>query len=99
MLHGADFSMLPTATTIALVLMAAAIGLSLYRIVKGPTLPDRVIALDLAGSVCAALLAAGAIALRQPLLLDVLLGLAMILFFSSTVFARYLARQREEEES
>lgn len=91
--------MLPTATIIALVLMAAAIGLSLYRIVKGPTLPDRVIALDLAGSVCAAFLAAGAIALRQPLLLDVLLGLAMILFFSSTAFARYLARQREEEES
>lgn len=79
-------------------MMTAAIGLSLYRVIRGPTLPDRVIALDLAGSVCAAFLAAGAIALRQPLLLDVLLGLAMILFFSSTVFARYLARQREEDE-
>ncbi len=90
--------MLSTATNIALVLMAVALCLALYRIVRGPTLPDRVIALDLAGSICAAFLAAASIILRQVVLLDVLLGLAMILFFSSTVFARYLARQHEEDE-
>lgn len=38
--------MLTTAITISLVLVGAAVGLTLIRLALGPTMPDRILALD-----------------------------------------------------
>jgi multicomponent K+:H+ antiporter subunit F len=38
--------MLTTAITISLVLVGAAVGLTLVRLALGPTMPDRILALD-----------------------------------------------------
>ncbi len=83
-----------TVAYISIAMMVAAFGLSLVRVIQGPSLPDRAVALDLAGSIAAAILAISVVALNAPYLLDVLLGLSLVLFFSTTVFARYLENQR-----
>ena len=41
--------MLETVFTLTLVMLALACLLTLWRVVRGPTLPDRVVALDLLG--------------------------------------------------
>ncbi len=89
--------MLGTVSLIALTIIIIGFGLALVRVVLGPTLPDRVVGLDLAGSIAAAFVAVSAVMLHQPVLIDVLLGLSMILFFGSTVFARYLQRQHYDD--
>lgn len=74
------------------VLCACAL-LAFYRLARGPTLPDRVIALDLMGMIGIGIMTATAIAGGSPILLDVALVLALILFLGTVGFAVYVARR------
>ncbi len=62
----------------------------LYRLVRGPSLTDRVVALDLVALQSAGLITAYAVYSGQPLLLDVALVLAIISSLGTIVIARYL---------
>jgi multicomponent Na+:H+ antiporter subunit F len=61
------------------------------RAVRGPTLPDRVVALDLLATLVAGGLVVFAIRERQPTLLGVALVLALLLFISPVAFSYYLS--------
>jgi multicomponent Na+:H+ antiporter subunit F len=63
------------------------------RILHGPTLPDRVVALDLISILTAGSAAVYAIAAGEAVFLDVALILALISFLGTVAFARYLERQ------
>ena len=78
---------------IALAMLAAAAGLTFIRLVKGPTLPDRVIAIDLIGVllVCLLVLMAGATA--QQAFLDVAMVVALISFVGTVAYAQYIERE------
>ena len=77
----------------AMAMLAVAIGLTFMRLAKGPTLPDRVIALDLIGVllVCVLVLTAGVTA--QQVLLDVAMVVALISFVGTVAYARYIERE------
>lgn len=77
----------------ALVMLAVAVALTFIRLAKGPTLPDRVIALDLIGVllVCVLILTAGVTA--QQSLLDVAMVVALISFVGTVAYARYIERE------
>ena len=79
---------------IALAMLAVAAGLTFVRLVKGPTLPDRVIAIDLLGvlMVCLLVLMAGLTA--QAAFLDVAMVVALISFVGTVAYARYIERER-----
>jgi len=84
--------------------IAAAIGMSgiamllaLGRLVYGPTLPDRVVALDLIGIITIGIIAAYDIATEQPLLLDAATVLALVAFLGTVAFARYLEKRGRDE--
>ena len=64
--------------------------LALVRLALGPSLPDRVVALDLVASVGVALCALAALGLQQAVFLDVAMLLAVISFVGTVAFARYL---------
>lgn len=64
--------------------------LPLYRLVRGPSLTDRVVALDLVSLQVAGLITVYAVYSRQPLLLDVVLALAIISSLGTIVIARYI---------
>lgn len=68
------------------------------RLTKGPTLPDRVIALDLIGIISAAFIVAYAISVRQSAYLDVAITITLIAFLSTVAFARYIQRMSQIRE-
>ena len=78
---------------IALTMVAMAAGMTFIRLAKGPTLPDRVIAIDLIGVllICLLVLMAGATA--QQAFLDVAMVVALISFVGTVAYAQYIERE------
>lgn len=72
--------------------LAAAFLLALIRLLSGPSLPDRVIALDLMAFTVIAFVALFAVYTGQPALLNVALALALVAFLGTVAFARFLER-------
>jgi len=79
---------------LTMTMLAAAALLTFVRLVRGPTLPDRVIAIDLIGVLIVCLLVAAAAATAEPAFLDVAIVIALISFVGTVAYARYLERER-----
>jgi multicomponent Na+:H+ antiporter subunit F len=82
-----------TASYIALCMIGVAILLAVVRLIRGPSLPDRVVALDLISILVAGMTAVYAIASGQAVFLDVATILALISFLGTVAFARYVEKQ------
>jgi multicomponent Na+:H+ antiporter subunit F len=67
--------------------------LGFMRLVRGPSLPDRVVALDFMAAVAVAVSGIWAIATGNPVFLDVAMVLALISFVGTVAFSRYLERR------
>jgi multicomponent Na+:H+ antiporter subunit F len=78
----------------ALSMLALAAALTFIRVVKGPTLPDRVIAVDLIGVLMVCLLVVTARATAEQAFLDVAIVVALISFVGTVAYARYIERSR-----
>lgn len=79
---------------IILPLLTVAIGLALVRIVRGPSLSDRVIALDLLATIGIGVVGVYAIATGQIAFLDVALVIALLVFLGTVGFAYFIERRR-----
>jgi multicomponent Na+:H+ antiporter subunit F len=77
-------------TLIALILLGLALLISVIRIVIGPTLADRVLALDLMTVIAMGFVGAIAIRTGQMLYLDIAIALALLGFLATIAFARYV---------
>jgi multicomponent Na+:H+ antiporter subunit F len=86
------------ATLISLVLLGVALLVSLVRIVIGPSLSDRVLALDLLAVVAMGFV--GAIAVRTGLwlYLDIAIALALLGFLATVALARYILLRGAKNE-
>lgn len=71
-------------------LLALAVVLAFVRLLLGPSLPDRVVALDLLTSLLFGLLVALAVYDDEAVLMDVALVLALVAFLGTVAFARYV---------
>jgi len=80
-------------TTVALVMLSLAACAFMIRLLLGPTLPDRVVALDglLATIVIGAIL--GAARSGAPILLSTVLVVAVAGFVGTTALARFIERR------
>jgi multicomponent Na+:H+ antiporter subunit F len=76
--------------TIYFVIIGLGVILCLLRMIKGPTAPDRAVALDTAVTVTTALLVLIGLVLRRKIYLDVSLVYAVLTFIGSVAIARYL---------
>ncbi len=74
-------------------IFGAALLVSVYRLAIGPSLPDRVVALDLIGFLAVGLICVFAIVTQRSELLGVALVAALILFLGTAAFAIYLDRR------
>lgn len=81
------------ATLIALVLLGLALLLSVARIIIGPTLGDRVLALDLMTVIATGFVATIAIRTGLMLYLDIAIALALLGFLATIALARYILSQ------
>lgn len=75
----------------ALLLLAAGMVLALARLVRGPSLPDRVVALDLMSTITVGIIAVHSVLSGETVYLDAAVILALIAFLGTVAFARYLA--------
>jgi len=78
------------ATMVALVLLALALLATTVRIIIGPTLADRVLALDMLTILAMGFVAAIAIRTGYYLYLDIAIALALLGFLATVAFARYI---------
>jgi multicomponent Na+:H+ antiporter subunit F len=89
--------------TAALVLLLvggslAAIALAFVRILRGPSQADRIIALDVIFAASIALTAAAALATGRALFLDIGIGLAIVGFVATVVWARLIDKSPRERQ-
>jgi len=87
-MSGAEF--IKFASLISFALLSLAFLLTIIRIVRGPTLPDRVLALDLLVGIGIAYIAVGAIFTGYFLYLDIAISLGLVGFLATVAFARFI---------
>lgn len=75
-----------------LAILGVAFILAFVRLVRGPSLPDRVIALDLMATIGIGFIAAYAVATDQRVFLDVATVVALISFLATVAFADYVRK-------
>lgn len=81
------------ATTISLGILTLALILNIYRIAMGPTLPDRVLALDMLIAVAIGYIAVIALRTGFMLYLDIAIALGLVGFLSTVAFARFILQR------
>lgn len=92
-MNEAGNSLLGTVTVLSLGMLAVSLFLALIRLGKGPTLPDRVMALDLIGTVVVGMIPLYCIAVGSSEYLDAAIVLALIAFLSTVAFAKFIERR------
>jgi len=80
-------------TTAALAMLTFAAALAFVRLLRGPTLPDRVVALDLIGVLIVCVMVAVAATSGQQAYLDVAIVIALVSFVGTVAYARYIERE------
>ena len=83
-----DFVIFPI-LTVSLVLV-------FIRLFKGPTIVDRVIALDLIITIGIGIITVYSIQQNQKILLDVAIILALIAFLGTIAFSYYIEKQKDD---
>ena len=94
-MNGQEFTVLPKAATVAMGMLIVGMFLTFIRLVRGPTVCDRVLALDTIGTLGMGVIIAHTMAARQAVFLDVAIVMALIVFLGTVAFARYLERRNQ----
>ena len=76
--------------TITFALLMAALILSFVRLAMGPSLPDRVVALELISAIVVGIIATYSVATGVSSFLDVAIVMALMAFLAAIGFARFL---------
>lgn len=87
--------------SIGFLMVFISVGFALWRLALGPSLPDRVVALDMMTVAIVAFCGLAAIRSHDAAFLDVALVLALVGFLATVALARFAERQivrRQEEE-
>ncbi|MGF1702917.1 cation:proton antiporter [Photobacterium makurazakiensis] len=71
--------------------------LAFIRLILGPTLADRVVALDLISFVTIGFIAVYTLDSGQKSLLDVAITLALVAFLGTIAFARLITKQKQDK--
>ena len=90
-------TLLSVVSSVSLILVTMSIVLAFVRVLRGPSLPDRVMAIDLIGVMSVSVIVLTAIVSDEPVLMDAAIALALISFLGTLAFARFI-EQRERGE-
>ena len=86
-------SVVQWACAVTLPIFGVAFALAFIRLIKGPSLPDRVVAFDLMALIGIGFIATYAVVTGQRVYLDVASVVALIAFLGTVGFAYYLRRK------
>jgi len=88
-----------TAVSLALGILSLSFLVTIYRIVKGPTLPDRILGLDMLVAIAIGFIAVIGIKTGYTLYVDVAIALGLVGFLATVAFARFvLSRGKTEDD-
>lgn len=77
---------------VALALFAFSIAIALIRIIKGPSMPDRAVALDMIGVNLISMIAVISIVLKTKAFLEAILILGILAFISTIAISKHVER-------
>lgn len=87
------FELIPSWTfQIAYAILILGVLSSFIRLIKGPSLPDRIVALDLIAAIVMCFAAVHAADTGQTHYLDAALAIAVIAFIGTIAFARFIEK-------
>ena len=75
-------------------LLAVSLVFSAWRLFRGPTAADRILAIDLLAAVTAVAVLIHAIKTGADVYLDIVVVLGVIVFFGTVALARVISRER-----
>ena len=78
---------------VVLPILGLAVLLTFARLLKGPSMPDRIVALDLITTIGIIVIVVFAIASDQSIYLDVAIVLAFIAFLGTVAFSFYVEKR------
>lgn len=87
--------LLDHAVTASFLILIASALLALGRMLRGPTLPDRIVAFDLFTALTIGILGIASIAFGKPALLDAAIVLALVSFLATVALAAYIQHHSE----
>ncbi|GAK71675.1 Na(+)/H(+) antiporter subunit F [Agrobacterium rubi TR3 = NBRC 13261] len=85
------------ATIVASVILSVAFLLAVYRVVAGPTLPDRIVALDTLVGIAIGFIAVIAIRTGFDLYVDIAIALCLLGFLATVAFARFVLSRTPQQ--
>ena len=88
---------LDLATAIALGLLTLALLLALVRLWRGPTLPDRILTLDMLTTLAIGYIGVSAVRSGFMLYVDISIAIGLIGFLATIAFTRYVLMRAEAE--
>ena len=83
-------ALLDGAVFIALALLCLSFFLAIFRVIRGPTLPDRVLALDMLVVAAIGFIAVVGIMTGYELYLDIAIALGLVGFLATVAFSRFI---------
>jgi multicomponent Na+:H+ antiporter subunit F len=84
--------MLQIAVWVAGAVLGLGMLMAFFRVVRGPSLPDRVVAADVLATMMIGALVVVAITTAQPFLLDIALAIALVVFLGTIALAMAIER-------
>lgn len=87
-----------TAIHVSLVILMLALVMTAIRVIIGPTLADRVLALDQMVAIAIGVIALIAVKTGFELYIDIALALALVGFLATAAFARYIFLRGRAED-
>lgn len=89
---------LELAVQASLLLILVGMAVAMIRVVIGPSLADRVVALDMMTVTIISFCGVYAVFMDEPSFLDVALVLALVGFLATVALARYAERRLEQDQ-
>jgi multicomponent Na+:H+ antiporter subunit F len=86
---------LSVAVPLSLGMLVVAFMLIMVRLARGPSTPDRVVALDLASSLSVGVIAVYTVATGEGQLMRAAMVVALLSFLGTVAFASYIARRAQ----
>lgn len=84
---------------VTLAILCLAFFITIFRIVRGPTLPDRILGLDMLVAIAIGFIAVVGIKTGYALYVDVAIALGLVGFLATVAFARFvLSRGKTEDD-
>lgn len=82
---------------IMIIILIVLCYLCLYRAWRGPTIPDRMVAIDILGILVVGICALLAIVSRRDFLIDIALAWIFLSFIGTLALAKYLSGRKFDE--